>query len=128
MNSIHYISWRTWQEEEVTTPWVWYPLQQGHMYKKRTSCKSSLTVTEELVADAFQTKNQSLLDEINQNYIQDVELASFIVAESENQAVTEILQYFPDAEITRCQQIEPQTKQQILELFDQAIRKKELGK
>jgi len=128
MTSIYYISWRTWHENEVTTPWQWYSLQQGTTYKKRKNSTSNLIVDAELMAQAFQTQNQQILDEIDQNFINDVVLASFLEDNSEQAAAEQVLKQFPDAEILRCQEVDLATKQQILELFDQAIRRQELGK
>ncbi len=127
MNNTYYISWRTWHESKTVTPWDWYPMQRGSTFKRRQNSTSTLKVDQDLILSAYESRNQPLLDEIEREFIEDVLLSAFVVALDETSAQSEVLKYFPDAEIDKCAWVDEATKQKILRLFDEALRKKELG-
>lgn len=124
MNNTYYISWRTWHESKTVTPWDWYPLRRGNTFKRKQNSTSTLKVDQDLILSAYESRNQPLLDEIEKEFIEDVLLSAFVVAQDEVAAQSEVLHYFPDAEIDKCTWVDDTTKHKILELFDKAARKK----
>lgn len=124
MKSIYYICWKTWKEAETVTPFTWYPISHGSIYKRRHGSNSSLLPTKEMIFTAYETKNSELLDEIQQNFIEDMTLCAFVDAEDEQQAKSEICRYFDDADIERCQKADEPTKEKILALFTATLMKK----
>ncbi len=123
MNNTYYISWHTWQERETITPWDWYPLKRGDIYRRREHSTSGLQVDSKLVASAFEAGNQTLLQTIEKEFIENLLLCAFVESESELAAKAEVQKYFPDAEIEKCSRADVETKQKILSLFSQALNK-----
>lgn len=99
-------------------------MSRGREYRKRAGSVSTLSVDNEMIVLAYESRNTALLEEIERNFIEDVTLSAFIEAESEEAAQAEVFRYFADAEIERCQRVDESTKQKILELFGAALMKK----
>jgi hypothetical protein len=124
MKNTYYVSWRTWLEAEISTPFAWYPMSRGTVYRKREHSTSKLVVDNQLITSAFEAGNSALLEEIERDFIDDAELLAFVEADSEDDAHEIVRKYFSDAEFTRTQQIDQATKNQILRMIDEAVMKK----
>lgn len=113
----YYISWHTWREDPVETPWdIWF-LSQGEM-PKMTHQDSSL----EEIQKIWQTQDVQAWNRLQQSQILDIKLASFIQAESDVHAKQQVLVLFPDAHWHKCAPVTEEVKQQIIQLFDQTAQ------
>ena len=122
-NMIYYISWSTWREHEVDTPWDFWFISQGSRYKPRSACASKLQPGAAMIAHAFETQNQKLLEEIETNFINDIKLLAFIHADDPDHAQQQVLNIFDDAEFDKISVVDQQQQQAILQLINQTIEK-----
>lgn len=120
-NQIYYISWCTWREDAVDTPWDFWFLSSGDRYKLRSGSQSRLKPDVNLVAQAYETHNMEILEEIDTHFINDVKLIAFVEAEDESQAKSLVQQCFSDAEFDKCVAVDPETQASILALITQTI-------
>jgi hypothetical protein len=119
-NCIYYISWFTWLEEDANTNWDFWYLKQGSRLKPRkTSDQSHIDADE--VADAFTGAQAAKLDSLDANFINDVKLLAFVEAESDQEAKDQILAVFPDAEFDKCEQIDTDTRNQIIAMINRTL-------
>jgi hypothetical protein len=114
--SIFYISWSTWVEKELETPWDFWYVSQGNTYKPRDPSISP-PLDSDAVELAFMRKDAAVLNRIEAEYVNDVQLMAFIAAENQESAMGKVRSVFPDAEFGRVQEIDPATKDQILNLI-----------
>lgn len=114
---IWYISWNTWLDQDIQTPWDFWFLSEGTRFKPRAQCNSNLKPGSAMIAHAFETQNQRLLAEIQENFIQDVKLLALINATDESHARNQILELFSDAEFDKIAEIDQQQYNAILKLI-----------
>ena len=117
---IYYISWFTWLEDDVQTPWDFWYLKQGARHKPRKNSSTSFT-DEEQIADAFTSAHAGKLDHLDNEFINDIKLLAFIEAETQQHAIQQVLNVFADAEFDRCEQVDQQTKNQIITMINQTL-------
>lgn len=122
-NQTYYVSWSTWKEQQVETPWDFWFISQGTRYKPRQTCDSKLVPGAAMIAHAFQTQNQKLLDEIGANFINDIKLLAFIPALDPQHAQQQVQMLFEDAEFDRVCVVDQQQQQTILQLITSAMAK-----
>jgi hypothetical protein len=121
---IYYVSWNTWLDQDIHTPWDFWFLSEGTRFKPRPTCKSALKPGSAMIAHAYETQNQRLLEEIQENFIQDVKLLALITAEDEHAAQQQVQNLFADAEFDRVMEIDQQQCDAILQLIDQTLKTK----
>lgn len=115
-DKIWYVSWRTWTEQEVCTPWLFWYLSEGGEYRARAH--SGAPPFDELKwAAAFETADQLMLDQLNLLYVNDVKLCAFLETTNEEQAQLEVLSLFSDAEFDKVSWVDLSTQQSIKSLF-----------
>jgi hypothetical protein len=114
--STYLVTWTTWQEQPVTTPWEFWFVSEGTKYRRRAGSRSNLCVTDSNIADAFESRNYEYLDELEQEFINDVKLMTFVIADHEQHAQQQIRDLFPDAQIDRTHSVDDATKSAIVDL------------
>lgn len=119
----YYISWYTWLDRDIQTPWDFWFLSQGSRYKPRSNAESTQLDSDQIIA-AFESGNRAVLDQLEINYINDVKLVAFVDADSAELACEQIQSIFSDAEFEKVQQVDTETKNAILNLIGQSIAKK----
>lgn len=119
----YYTVWRTWWEGAVNTPWDFYPLKRGDQLKPRAGKEQLTPPSSAQIAAAFEAENSRFLNEVEENFVEDIWLAAFVPAIDQNSAAKQIIKLFPDAEIQRCVAVDPATQQSILQLFSGAASK-----
>lgn len=118
---IYYVRWRTWKEEQTTTPWDFWYLKQGTEYRLRKGGSSSLKPTVELIQAAFERQNSAILNEIDSEFVQDVCLAAFVLGLDENDVQQQVKDLFEDAEFDRVQMVNRETMIHIVSLYNQTL-------
>lgn len=128
INQIYYISWCTWREDPVNTPWDFWFLSNGARYKLRSGSQSRLRPDAHVVAHAYETQDMAILEEIDSNFINDVKLIAFVQAEDDDQAKASVQQFFPDADFDKCVAVDVDTQASILALIAHTVlQSKEKG-
>lgn len=119
----YYMTWRTWREQQVQTPWEFWFLSEGATLKPRSHMDPLVTPPDpHQIQSAWEAQNQTQLDEWDRDFISDVCLAAFVYADSEVHAQSQVRALFADAEFIKCVVVTPDIKQQIISLFDQTIQ------
>jgi len=121
INQIYYVSWSTWREEPVNTPWDFWFLSNGARYKLRSGSQSRLRPDAHVVAHAYESHDVAVLEEIDANFINDVKLIAFVEAPDDVAARASVMQCFPDAEFEKCVPVDPETQASILALIAHTI-------
>jgi hypothetical protein len=119
----YYISWYTWLDQNIQTPWDFWFLSQGSRYKPKSTALKTDIDSDQVIA-AFESGNRDFLDQLDINYINDVKLVAFVDADSPELACAEIQNIFGDAEFEKVQEVDAETKSAILGLIGQAVAKK----
>jgi hypothetical protein len=114
---IYYVSWHTWLETEVHTPWDFWYLSKG------TRPKTQSGAAHDAIADVWQKQDTHAWDKLMEHHVWDVKLAAFVQAHSESHAQSQVTQLFPDAEWDKCVQVDAVTKQQIEQLFGDTLKR-----
>jgi hypothetical protein len=117
-DKIWYLSWRTWCEHEVSTPWSFWYLCEGREYVPRVNSDAP-PFDEHTWAAAFERADQAMLDQLHVLYVNDVVLCAFVSAPSEEQAQLEVLSLFPDAKFDKLIQVDESIQARIIALFEQ---------
>lgn len=123
INKIYYVSWSTWKEQQIDTPWDFWFISQGTRYKPKISCISKLKPSAAMIAHAFETNNTRLLEEIENNFINDIKLLAFIHAINPEHAQQQIMDIFEDAEFDKITVVDEQQHHTILKLIVSTIEK-----
>jgi hypothetical protein len=121
INQIYYISWSTWREDPVDTPWDFWFLSNGSRYKLRSGSESRLRPDAHVVANAYESQDMAILEEIDTNFINDVKLIAFVEAEDDQLAKNSVQQFFPDAEFDKCVAVDVDTQASILALISHTV-------
>jgi hypothetical protein len=114
----YYVSWHTWREDSVDTPWDFWYLSKGEMPQSKQT-----DVDLEQIQQIWQNKNVQAWEALQQQHVYDVKLAAFVEAESQDSAQTQVVALFPDAVWHKCVQVDLVTKQQILQLFSDTLNR-----
>jgi hypothetical protein len=122
---VYYTVWSTWKVEAVKTPWEFWIMSTTDKLKPRKNSGKYDIISKEQVAQAFENLNSQMLDNIEKNYVEGYKIASFVYADSESSAITEIKKIFEDAEFEKIAEIDENTKSKIILLFEQTIKKGE---
>ena len=120
-NQTYYVSWYTWREDLVHTPWDFWFLSNGTRYKPRSGSQSKLRPDAHVVAHAYESHDVAVLEEIDTNFINDVKLIAFVEAPDEIAAQAAVTQCFPDAEFEKCVSVDADTQASILALISHTI-------
>ncbi len=112
----YYMSWHTWREEQVETPWDFWYLSKGEMPQVKQS-----EVDLDQIQKIWQHKDVQAWEALQQSQVYDVRLAAFVEAESETDAKAQVLTVFPDAVWHKCVPVDGVTKQQIIQLFGDTL-------
>lgn len=123
MMSEYYVSWCTWQEQQIDTPWDFWYLQRLETWKPRRNCASKLHVTPNLLQNAWLQGRSDILDEVEANFVQGVLLCAFVQAGSEQEAGDAVTKVFADAHIQRVTLVDPATRDAITQLFAQTEKR-----
>jgi hypothetical protein len=118
-NASFYVTWSTWSEQQVTTPWDFWFLKAGTTLKPREGHADH--VSPDQIAQAYLTGDAPIIQLIEQNYVTDVVLATFVTAPDSESAQLEVKHMFPDAVIDKCVWVDAETQTQIINLFDQTV-------
>ena len=119
----YYISWYTWLDQNIQTPWDFWFLSQGSRYRPRSNAEQKLLDSDQVIV-AFESGNRDVLDQLDINYINDVKLVAFVEAPTPESASEQIQSVFGDAEFEKVQEVDVETKTAILSLIGQAVAKK----
>lgn len=122
MEQIYYVKWRTWSEKEIHTPWDFWMLKEGQEYKPRLHTTSNLIITPQLIEQAWISQNTQLLDQIQNDFINDIHLMAFVNAIDPQQATNEIKRLFDDAQILHIVPVTQEQKTQIMELIEKTVK------
>jgi hypothetical protein len=114
----YYMSWHTWREDPVETPWDFWYLSKGEMPQVKQS-----DVDLEQIQKIWQNQDVKAWEALQQHNIQDVRLAAFVEADTEDSAKAQVLALFPDAVWHKCVLVDGVTKQQIIQLFGDTLSK-----
>lgn len=114
----YYVSWHTWQEDDVETPWDFWYLSKGHMPRVKDS-----HVDLEQIQKIWKDQDVKAWESLQQTHIWDIKLAAFVQADSDAHAQAQVTQLFPDAVWAKCVQVDEVTKQQIIQLFGDTLSK-----
>lgn len=90
------ISWKTWWEDQIDTPWPFQLIEHTSDFKKR---KTGEKISEDYVDSVYLSGNEDLALQFESNYISAVVLATMIDADTAESASASIKSVFPDAEI-----------------------------
>jgi hypothetical protein len=123
MEQIYYIKWRTWSEKEIQTPWDFWILKEGTDYHPRTHSVSTMNVTQQTLEQAWISQNSQLLEHIQNNFIADIHLMTFVIAPNQQQAIDQIQGLFDDAQILQTTPVTPHQQQEILKLIERTVRR-----
>jgi len=118
-NATFFVTWRTWSEQAITTPWDFWFLKPGATHKPRSAHTPELMP--EQIAQAYQTGDIMMIQHIEQNYVTDVWLVAFVIAPDSESVQQQVTHMFPDAVIEKCVWVDAETQTQIIQLFDQTI-------
>lgn len=114
----YYMSWHTWRQEPVETPWDFWYLSKG----EKPQIKQS-DVNLDQIQKIWQNQDVQAWEALQQHQVYDVKLVAFVEAESESHAQAQVLTLFPDAVWHKCVQVDHVTKQQIMQLFGDTLNK-----
>ena len=114
----YYMSWHTWREDQVETPWDFWYLSKG----ERPQAKHT-DVDLSQIQKIWQNKDVQAWEALQQSQVLDVKLAAFVEAESEESARSQVIALFPDAVWHKSVQVDGVTKQQIIQLFGDTLSK-----
>lgn len=115
----YYMSWHTWHEGEVETPWEFWYLSKGTLPKRKDNPDIDLAH----VAKIWETHDQSAWNQLENSQVWDIKLAAFVQAESESHAKDQVAHVFPDAVWDKHVQVDDVTKQQIEKLFGDVLNR-----
>ena len=113
---LYMVTWTTWQENPVSTPWEFWFVSQGVRYRRREGSTSMLTATDGQIAAAFDRRDSAYLEELEQEFINDVKLMAFVPAVDALSAQQSVTQLFLDAEFDRTQCVDDATRSAITDL------------
>lgn len=114
----YYVSWHTWREDQVDTPWdIWF-LSKGEKTKVLAH-----TVDLDQIQKIWQNQDVQAWQSLQQSHVWDIKLAAFIQAEDTEKAQSQVMELFPDADWDKCVQVDDVTKQQIIQLFSDTLNK-----
>ena len=113
-----YVSWHTWLEQEISTPWDFWYLSKGTMPKTLTAAPSP---DPEQVWQLWQNPKDIKWDSATQSTTWDIKLAAFVQAESAEKAQSQVSELFTDAVYDKCVWVDEDTKQQIQKLFGETL-------
>lgn len=114
----YYVSWHTWREDEVETPWDFWYLSKG----ERPQAKHT-DVDLSQIQKIWQNQDVQAWEALQQSQLLDVKLAAFVEAESQASAQSQVMSLFPDAVWHKCVPVDHVTKQQIIQLFGDTLSK-----
>lgn len=121
-DNTYYISWYTWQDQNITTPWDFWFLAQGNRYKPRGTKNQTQQLDQDQIIAAFESGNSAMLDQLDTEYINDVKLVAFVDAADAAQAQLQVKQMFEDAEFEKIEAVDQSTKTAILDLINSSLR------
>jgi len=113
----YYVSWHTWMEQEVNTPWDFWYLSKGTMPK---TTGETANLDPEQVWQVWQNPQDIKWDSLTQP-VWDIKLAAFVQAESEEKAQSQVSELFTDAVYDKCVWVDEDTQQQIKKLFGETL-------
>jgi hypothetical protein len=118
---IFYLAWLTWTEGKIETPWDFWVLNVGFDYKPRKNSTSSLKPSLTMVQTAFDNQDVDILEEIEREFVRDMKLCAFLMANNMEDAQSQITKIFKDAEFERTAEVDEPTKIAILELITATV-------
>lgn len=119
---VYYVTWHTWSDQQVNTPWEFWFLNEGVTLKRRSHVAAHVLIpTTEQIKAAWESQNTQLLDDWDSQFVSDVKLAAFVSGESESHAQSQVTQLFADAQFDKCVPVTSEIKQQIQLLFDRTL-------
>ncbi len=119
----YYMSWYTWVDKDVTTPWDFWFLSQGSRYRPRKD-STSKPLDQEAIKQAFENADEATLIQLDLDYVNDVKLLAFVLASSEEEAKQQVKKVFADAEFDKIQAVDAATQTAILQLIAKTLKEK----
>ena len=115
-----YVSWYTWLDQPISTPWDFWFLSQGSRYRPKDRSNSA-EISRDEIAAAFAKQDYQKLEKLEEHYINDVKLLAFVEAVDELDAANQVRTTFSDAEIEKAHPVDQATKNAILNLIAQSL-------
>lgn len=119
IDQTYYVSWHTWLEQEVQTPWDFWYLSKGQKPKHVEPMHMDLHELQKI----WQNQDVQAWERLQTQHMWDIKLAAFVDATSESHAQSQVTTLFPDALFDKCVQVDAVTKQQIIQLFGDTLSK-----
>jgi hypothetical protein len=88
----YYMSWHTWREEPVDTPWDFWYLSKGQLPKGKDQ-----SVELQDIQQIWQNQDVKAWEALQDSHVWDIKLAAFVEAPDEAHAKHQVQQLFPDA-------------------------------
>jgi len=115
----YYVSWHTWREDAVDTPWDFWYVSKGQMPRAKDDHDVDLAHIQQIWAN----QDVKAWHALQNDHVWDIKLAAFVQADHVVDAQAQVTQLFPDAVWAKCVQVDEATKQQIIQLFGDTLSK-----
>lgn len=114
------VSWKTWIEGEINTPWPWLPVDRVQEYKHRDY--PNVKIPPEKIESVYLSFDAETIARFEDDHIDAVRLVCMVDADDEGSARSSVSAVFSDAEIETCDIITDDMLPLILDLFEKNER------